>query len=205
MYVDRVMLPSGDDITLDKPWMSQFAASYHLPGGLLEHQSSPVAAESSATEPGFTSRSGVTPRAWSVPLRHCGVHWVTADARLARALLHHPLLVSVVRQEVVAGGFRTGITKGGQGAGGGDAITAGGGISGGRKGDVVEVPVGSAEIDLSPLLLTRPGNKEPATRWVCCLEVMVVLKLKAWKWNISHALTAQCLTSSDPVLHGSGS
>lgn len=56
----------------------------------------------------------------------------------------YPLVITVTRQEVVK--------------------PSGGGL--GADQQVVAVPIGSADIDLSPLLMNRPGNKQPANRSV---------------------------------------
>jgi len=139
IYIDQVVLPSGDDLSLDASRGSCFSASYHLPGSCSRQSTSPVAPAQ------LTPELGRMTRGWGVPLRHCGVHWVVANADLARALLRERLSVAVVRQQAVVAG------------GGGRGRTA--------QGEVVEVPVGSAEVDLSGLLLTRPG-KDLAARWV---------------------------------------
>lgn len=98
-------------------------------------------------------------REWGVQLQFCGVHWVAADAGLARALLRAPLRVAVVRQQALVGGRSRG--------------------GGGGGGEVVEVPLGAADIDLSGLLTARPG-RDPTTRcgglpaallcWRACLH-----------------------------------
>jgi hypothetical protein len=136
IYIDTVSLPAADAAAPIRPAASQYAASYRLPGSPRERATPPAPAAAAA------ARAAGAARVWAVALKHCGVAWVPAGAALARALLLHPLALIVSRQEVVAGAGRGGEAR------------------------VVDVPVGSAEVDLSPLLMARPGGEEPATRWV---------------------------------------
>jgi hypothetical protein len=142
VFLEQVVLPAGGDTPLDSSCGSYFAASYRLPGSHADHVT--AAAAPVVLPPEFARPAGAD-RVRGVPLRHCGVHWVLADGRLPRALLRHPLTVSVTRQQAVVGGGRAG------------------------GGEVVEVPVGSVEVDLSGLLAGRAG-KDPATR--CALTAL---------------------------------
>jgi hypothetical protein len=148
VFIDRVVLPSTDEPGLDAPRGSLFAASYHLPGSCLECRAPPAAAALLAPEAGRVSGAA---RAWAAPLAHCGVHWVAADVRLARALVRSPLVVSAWRQQPL-------VTRSGAVSGSSAGTEAAGPAS------IVELPLGTAEVDLSGLLLLRPGRAEPATR-----------------------------------------
>jgi hypothetical protein len=81
---------------------------------------------------------------------------VTADARLARALLGYPLLVTAFRHEPCRSGGRSSHSSRRQS----------GDEAGGSRGHVtvVDVPMGSADVDLSRLLFMRPGVKQPENR-----------------------------------------
>ncbi|KAF8057294.1 hypothetical protein HT031_006102 [Scenedesmus sp. PABB004] len=91
--------------------------------------------------------AGLLARAWRVDWGHVGRHWVVADWRLGRALLAYPLVLSVAQQEPASA--RRG------GAGGAGAGAAG-------------APLGTAEVDLSPLLAPRGSGvaARPGARWL---------------------------------------
>jgi hypothetical protein len=152
VFLERLVLPATDDPGLDQPRGCLYAASYRLPGmaAACPAPAAPAAplAPEAARAPGAGSAGAG--RAWGAALAHCGVHWVAADGRLARALARYPLTITAARQQPVAAapGARRGGAAGTGGAGAG----------------VVEVPLGTAEVDLTGLLLPRPGRAEPATR-----------------------------------------
>ncbi|KAI8475817.1 MAG: hypothetical protein J3K34DRAFT_516995 [Monoraphidium minutum] len=152
VYFESVLLPAGEADALGRPTACQYAASYQLPGSHAARATAPAPAAPAGAL--GAPRAPGAPRTWAVPLRHCGVFWAAAGVQLARALLLFPLSISVTRQEPVAGGAR--------GGGGAAAAPA-----------VVDVPVGSAELDLSPLLAPRPGAREPATRWLSSTLALV--------------------------------
>ncbi|KAK9824985.1 hypothetical protein WJX81_003682 [Elliptochloris bilobata] len=80
-----------------------------------------------------------------VVLRHCDEHWVLADAALASALRSLPLVVTLLRQEAPRERACMPALEG----------------SGPQP-----VVLGSADIDLAPLLHVRPGARQAGGRWV---------------------------------------
>lgn len=94
-------------------------------------------------------------RSWHVDWKFSSHSWAVADARLAVALLAYPLTLTVHRQEPSK-----------QSSGGGQAqglVVQGKGQAGASSGAAV-VPVGCVEVDLAPLLATRPGSNAPSCR-----------------------------------------
>ena len=179
VFVDQVALPAGDDAfsSLEAARGSFYSAAYRLPGSASDRATpaappAPLAPETGRFVGALAARggggggggragggagggaggAGAGAAAWGVQLQFCGVHWVVADADLARAVLRRPLAITVTRQQAV-------VSAGGGGRGGGGGHGAGAGAS------VVEVPLGTAEVDLSPLLTARPG-KQLSTRWL---------------------------------------
>ena len=104
-----------------------------------------------------TDGTGLLSRSWHVPLQFTALHWVVADARLAKALLGYPLLVTALRHEPCRGQERSSRHSSSRPS----EDNAGASRAGAM---VVDVPIGSAEVDLSPLLLMRPGTKQPDSR-----------------------------------------
>ncbi|KAK9816569.1 hypothetical protein WJX72_002083 [[Myrmecia] bisecta] len=136
IFVEEATLPQGEDLKLDRPRAATYHATYRLPG--TREQEMTAGRPATATPPAAVV--GI-PRAWKVALQHCGVHWVCANAALVAALQSAPLAVSLFRQEV---------SRGSSGAGP----------------KPPPIPVGTAEVDLSPLLRARPSHKQPLSRWL---------------------------------------
>lgn len=98
-------------------------------------------------------------RGWHVDWQFCNTHWATADWRLGRALQAYPLLLAVSKQEPSRRS-----SAGARSAGSTASSTAG---------DTVLLPVGAVEVDLSSLLLSRPGSARPSCRWLSGVYAVV--------------------------------
>ncbi len=102
-------------------------------------------------------------RTWQVPLQFCHAHWVQADERLVRAMIGYPLAITVFREEPSKRPAR--------GSNGRDDRDA--------EPQVAHVALGTAEVDLTPLLMVRPGSKQPHSRCArllaCAAALLAVL------------------------------
>jgi hypothetical protein len=124
------------------------------------------ACSSSASGPHLLART------WAVHWAHTHTAWATGDAALARGLLSYPLTLTVHKREPGKGAGnqqqqQQGLVVQGHspqsGSAGGGAGSGGDRGAGPSAGGVL-VPVGGIEVDLSPLLATRPGSAAPSCR-----------------------------------------
>ncbi|KAL0042381.1 hypothetical protein WJX77_010775 [Trebouxia sp. C0004] len=172
VYIEDIMLSQAEDGVQARPKSAMYYSSYRLPGSAnLERSASKAAtALAAANRP-----SG----AFKVALGHCGIHWVTADASLAHALQVHPLVLTVYKQGSIVNSCSSGRT----------AVTTA----------AAPVPIGSAEVDLSPLLATRAQGKEDDSRWLSGTYLLVHPASK----HLGHArVRVKVLLELKP--HGSG-
>lgn len=155
-----------------------------------------------------TSSSTLLGQSWHVEWQYCGRHWVTADWRLGRALVAYPLVIAISKQE--------------------SSRHSSSNSSGGSQPQQLMVPVGSVEVDMSPLLSLRSGAQRPSCRWLSGefavihpmaknlgnmrLKVKVLLELQpaeaphidlvkqtAAYWQISGPLAALAAPSADQM------
>lgn len=110
--------------------------------------------------------SSLLTRTWQVPLAFTGLHWVTADTRLAAALVRYPLTITLVKHEPTRSSASSSAASSRAGSRRASAADEEGGSGGRGQQGVVDVPLGTAEVDLSPLLSQRPGPQQPNSRWV---------------------------------------
>jgi hypothetical protein len=110
--------------------------------------------------------SSLLTRTWQVPLAFTGLHWVTADARLAAALVRYPLTITLVKHEPTRSSASSSAASSRAGSRRASAADEEGGGGGRGQQGLVDVPLGNAEVDLSPLLTQRPGPQQPNSRWV---------------------------------------
>lgn len=157
VLIEDVRMDSVPASVEAKPGAYKYFITYTLPGSSSAgHASTTTAAAAGVIHRGGSAVVGREAAAgaaaaaaaggWVVPLRHCGVHWVRADASLAAALARRPLVGQLwrVRERAsVVGGRGHGGAGAGAGPGGAGLSTVGGDAA---------VSLGHVSIDLTSLV-----------------------------------------------------